>query len=115
MKTTVFTPLMPGRPRRSPLGVLRAPLAYAGGEAVAAFRRNGLMSAAAVTTIMVTLLPVGGAVALAANLRLMTTILERQVQGGADLRDGISPQERDRLPAPPRGLPRRRPARGLGP
>jgi len=93
------------RRRRSPLGVLSAALAYAGGEALAAFRRNGLMSAAAVTTIMVTLLPVGGAVALAANLRLMTTILERQVQVVAYLRDGISPQERDRLTAQVRALP----------
>jgi len=107
MKTTVSTPAMPERHlrRRSPLGVLSAALAYAGGEALAAFRRNGLMSAAAVTTIMVTLLPVGGAVALAANLRLMTTILERQVQVVAYLRDGISPQERDRLTAQVRALP----------
>ena len=93
------------RRRRSPLGVLGATLAYAGGEALAAFRRNGLMSAAAVTTIMVTLLPVGGAVALAANLRLMATTLERQVQVVAYLRDGISPQERDRITAQAQALP----------
>lgn len=72
---------------------MAAALRYGAGEAWAAFRRNGLMSLAAVLTIMVTLLLVGAAVALAANLRLMASILEGQVEVIAYLRDGLAVAE----------------------
>ncbi len=78
---------------------------FATSEALAAFRRNGLMSAAAVTTITVALMPVGVAVVLAANLRLMATMLERQVQVVAYLRDRASPEERERITAQVQALP----------
>jgi len=96
---------MPERRRRRTLATLRAAASYAAGEALAAFRRNGLMSAAAVTIIMVTLLPVGAAAALAANLRLMATVLERQVQVVAYLRDDLDSAGRDRVLAEVRSLP----------
>jgi cell division transport system permease protein len=93
------------RPRGSILGALRAAVAYAAGEALGAFRRNGLMSAAAVTIIMATLLPVGVAVVFAANLRLMASLLERQVQVVAYLREGLTPEGRDRVLAAIQALP----------
>lgn len=89
---------------RHPLAPLRAALVYAAGEAGAAFRRNGLMTVAAVTTIMVTLVPVGVAVVLAANLRLMAAVLERQVQVVVYLRDDLPAAGRRQVLADVAGL-----------
>jgi cell division transport system permease protein len=59
-------------------------------DAGASFRRNGLMTAAAVTTIMVALLVVGTAVLLGLNLSHIAAALEAQVEVVAFLRDGLS-------------------------
>ncbi len=96
---------MPEVRRRSVFSTLRTASGYALGEATAAFRRNGLMSVAAVTIIMAALLPVGAAAALAANLRLMAALLERQVQVVAYLQDDLAPRGRDRVIAGVRTLP----------
>ncbi|MGH2452889.1 MAG: permease-like cell division protein FtsX [bacterium] len=82
-----------------------AALGYGAGEAWTAFRRNGLMSLAAVLTIMVTLLLVGAAAAVAANLRLMASTLEGQVEVIAYLREGLAPAEIDRTMGAVRTLP----------
>ncbi len=98
---------MPARPdsgARRPSRLV-AVFAYGTGEASAAFRRNGLMSLAAVLTIMVTLLLVGAATAVAANLRLMASILEGQVEVIAYLRDGLAPAEIGRVVGAVRALP----------
>lgn len=97
-----------GEPLRRPrpgVAALGAALRYAAVESLTAFRRNGLMSAAAVTIIMVTLLLVGGAAALSVNLRHMATILDRQVEVVAYLRDGLTPPERDRITTEVQVLP----------
>lgn len=62
-------------------------------EAAASFRRNGLMTAAAVTTIMVALLVVGTAVLIGVNLTKVAAVLEGEVQVVAFLRDGLSSSE----------------------
>ncbi|HEX4841129.1 MAG TPA: hypothetical protein VFV60_03085, partial [bacterium] len=49
-------------------------------DAGTSFRRNGLMTVAAVTTIMVALLVVGTAVLLGLNLSHMAATLEAQVE-----------------------------------
>src|SRR5574337_929373 len=59
-------------------------------DAGTSFRRNGLMTVAAVTTIMVALLVVGTAVLLGLNLSHMAATLEAQVEVVAFLRDGLS-------------------------
>jgi len=102
MRTTGSTP---ARPERRTLGALRAAAGYAAAEAAAAFRRNGLMSAAAVSTIMAALLPVGAAVALGANLRVVVAAMEEQVQVVAYLQDGVDRTARQRLVARIRTLP----------
>jgi len=101
---------MPARPdprtrRGAAPGRVAAAFGYGAGEAWTAFRRNGMMSLAAVLTIMVTLLLVGAATAVAANLRLMARILEDQVEVVAYLRDGLPPAEVDRVAAAVRSLP----------
>ncbi len=102
MRTTVSTP---ATPKRRPLGALRAAAGYAAAEAAGAFRRNGLMSAAAVSTIMAALLPVGAAVALGANLRVMLAEVETRVQVVAYLQEGVDQAGRQRLMAQIRSLP----------
>src|SRR6266852_596534 len=59
-------------------------------DAGTSFRRNGLMTVAAVTTIMVALLVVGTAVLLGLNLSHIAATLEGQVEVVAFLRDGLS-------------------------
>ncbi|HLQ65588.1 MAG TPA: permease-like cell division protein FtsX, partial [bacterium] len=59
-------------------------------DAATSFRRNGLMTVAAVTTIMVALLVVGTAVLLGLNLSHIAATLEGQVEVVAFLRDGLS-------------------------
>jgi cell division transport system permease protein len=66
-------------------------------DAITSFRRNGLMTAAAVTTIMVALLVVGTAVLLGVNLSHMAATLEAQVEVVAFVRDGLSSSELARV------------------
>jgi cell division transport system permease protein len=79
---------MPSSVRRVHLVVGQA-VSFAA-DAGTSFRRNGLMTAAAVTTIMVALLVVGTAVLLGLNLSHMAAALEAQVEVVAFLRDGLS-------------------------
>jgi len=74
-------------------------------DAWASFRRNGLMTAAAVTTITVALLVVGAAVLLGLNLRKVALAVEGQVQVVAFLRDGMPPAEVGRVQAAVAALP----------
>lgn len=63
-------------------------LAQCAREAGTSFRRNGLMTAAAVTTVTVALLTVGIAVAGGLNLRHLAATLNAQVEIVAFVRDG---------------------------
>ena len=84
-------------PKRTPSRGWR----YAVAEGFAAFTRNGLMSAAAVTVTMVTLLALGLALTIAGTLDHIARYLEHQVQVSVYLRDGLTGYEiaavRDRL------------------
>lgn len=75
------------------------------GEAFASFRRNGLMSLAAVTTVLVTLLTVGGAFLVGANLSTLAQTLEAQVEIVAFLADGLSAGDRAHLQQAIEALP----------
>ena len=66
-------------------------------EAVAGFRRNGLMTVATVTTVLVALLTVGTATALGMNLRHLASTLEAQVEIVVFLRDGLAQAEISRV------------------
>ena len=66
-------------------------------DASASFRRNGLMTAAAVTTIMVALLVVGAAVLIGLNLGNIAEVVEGQVQVVAFLRDGLTSVEAEKV------------------
>ncbi|HVH31731.1 MAG TPA: permease-like cell division protein FtsX, partial [bacterium] len=74
-------------------------------DAGTSFRRNGLMTVAAVTTIMVALLVVGTAVLLGLNLSHMAATLEAQVEVVAFLRDGLSPSALARIQETLRAMP----------
>lgn len=65
-------------------------VAYFAAEAIAGVRRNGLMSVAAVTTVMVVLLTVGASIVLGANLAQVAGALEADIQIVAFLRDDLS-------------------------
>jgi cell division transport system permease protein len=80
------------RSRRHPLGFVRGiadDAASFAGDAAAGFRRNGLMTVAAVTTVMVALLVVGAAVLLGLNLSRVASAVEAQVEVVAFLREGV--------------------------
>ncbi len=80
------------RPGRAAGGRLRLAAwraRYVAAEAAAGFRRNGLMTAAAVTTIGVALLAAGAGVLAAVNLSHLAEVLESQVQVVAYLQDGL--------------------------
>jgi cell division transport system permease protein len=74
--------------RRLRLAVWQA--RYVVSEAAAGFRRNGLMTVAAVTTTGVALLVAGAGVLAAANLSHLAEVLEAQVQVVAYLHDGLN-------------------------
>jgi len=74
-------------------------------DAWMSFRRNGLMTAAAVTTITVSLLVVGAAVLIGLNLQKVATAVEGQVQVVAFLRDGLPAAEVGRAQAAVAALP----------
>lgn len=89
-----------GAPRRGAPGTLRLralvqteALAACAREAGTSFRRNGLMTAAAVTTVTVALLTVGLAVAGGLNLRHLAATLNAQVEIVAFVRDGVRAAE----------------------
>ncbi|HEY3247869.1 MAG TPA: permease-like cell division protein FtsX [bacterium] len=73
------------------LPTIAGALAYFGAEAVSGVRRNGLMSVAAITTVMVVLLSVGASILIGVNLANIAGALEADVQIVAFLRDGQSP------------------------
>ena len=66
-----------------------AAVAYFTAEAIAGVRRNGLMSVAAVTTVMVVLLAVGASIVLGANLAHIAGALEADIQIVAFLREDL--------------------------
>ncbi len=66
-------------------------LGYFAAEAVMSVRRNGLMSAAAITTVMVVLLTVGASILIGANLANIAGALEADVQIVAFLHEGRPP------------------------
>jgi len=83
------------RPRPHPpvlrrFRLLAEQAAYFAIEAAVGFRRNGLMSVAAVTTVTVALLVIGTAVLLGLNLTRLAAAVEAQVQVVVFLRDGLS-------------------------
>ncbi len=71
-------------------GALGAELAYFLHEATTSFRRNGLMSVAAVTTAFVTLVTVGAAFLVGVNLAQLAQTLDAQVEIVAFLDEGLS-------------------------
>lgn len=71
------------------VGVLAQEVTYFFGEATTSLRRNGLMSVAAVTTVLVTLLAVGAAFLGVVNLAHLTRTLDAQVEIVAFLADGL--------------------------
>lgn len=85
------------RRRLARLRILGEQAVYFATDAAAGFRRNGLMTVAAVTTVMVSLLVVGTAVLLGLNLSHMAAALEAQVEVVAFLRDGLPSPETARL------------------
>lgn len=84
-------------PLRARLRALAASVGYAVHEGGVAFRRNGLMSAAAVTTILVALLALGASVLLAMNLSLLAARVQEQLVAVVYVKDGISPQRIEAL------------------
>jgi len=66
-------------------------------EAADGLRRNGLMTAAAISTIVVALAVAGGGLLASANLMHLAAILEGQVEIVAILRDGLSAAEQERV------------------
>lgn len=86
-----------GSPVGRRVGVQREAFAQFLGEAGMSFRRNGLMTAAAVTTVMVALLTVGMAVAGSLNLSHLATTLNAQVEIVAFVRDGTRPSDLTRI------------------
>lgn len=83
-------------------------------DASSSFRRNGLMTAAAVTTIMVALLVVGAAVLIGLNLSNVAGVVEGQVQVVAFLRDGLTSLETENVRAAVGSIPGVRAIRFVG-
>ncbi len=92
------------RPRRRPSGTRGVLLGEACREAADGLRRNGLMTAAAISTIVVALAVAGGGVLVSANLLHLAAILEGQVEIVAFLRDGLSATEQERVAQAVRAL-----------
>ncbi len=93
----------PGVARRRP-----APLRgvrYFVHEGVEGFRRNGLMSVAAVTITVVTLVALGAAIIIAGALDTLASGVERRLQVIVYLRDGLPPNEIDDVRTRLAGLP----------
>lgn len=96
------------RSRAHPLGFLRGvaedALSFTA-DAAGGFRRNGLMTVAAVTTVMVALLVVGAGVLLGLNLARVAAAVEAQVEVVAFLQDGLAPGGGARIQAALAALP----------
>lgn len=96
------------RSRAHPLGFLRGvaedALSFAA-DAAGGFRRNGLMTVAAVTTVMVALLVVGAGVLLGLNLARVAAAVEAQVEVVAFLQDGFASDGGRRIQAALAALP----------
>lgn len=86
-------PVSPGRRR---LRAALASAAYLTREGVVGFRRNGLMSAAAVTSVLAALLAFGGALVSLWNLEALAAQVEAQLVAVAYLQDGLSPAQQER-------------------
>ncbi len=87
------------------VGVLAQEVTYFLGEATTSLRRNGLMSVAAVTTVLVTLLAVGAAFLGVINLAHLTRALDAQVEIVAFLADGFPAGDGVRLQRSIEALP----------
>jgi cell division transport system permease protein len=74
-------------------------------EGVEGFKRNGLMSVAAVTITVVTLVSLGAAIIVAGTLDAMAAGVERRLQVIVYLRDGLPASEIDGVRARLAGLP----------
>ncbi len=74
-------------------------------EAVGGLRRNGLMAAAATSTIVIALAVAGGGVITSANLVHLAAILEGQVEVVGFLRNGLTPARQQRILASVTALP----------
>ncbi len=92
------------RHRPRPSGTRAALLGEACREAADGLRRNGLMTAAAISTIVVALAVAGGGILVSANLLHLAAILEGQVEVVAFLRDGLSATEQERVAQAVRAL-----------
>ena len=75
------------------------------GEAVGGLRRNGLMAAAATSTIVIALAVAGAGVMASANLVHLASILEGQVEVVGFLRGGLSTVRQQRIVASAKALP----------
>ncbi|HXF83315.1 MAG TPA: permease-like cell division protein FtsX, partial [bacterium] len=93
--------------------LIAAALSFAA-DAWTSFRRNGLMTAAAVTTITVALLVIGSAGLIGLNLRRVAAAVEAQVQVVAFLRDDLTGAEAERVRAAAAALPGVRAVRVVG-
>ncbi len=86
-------------------GVLTQEVVFFLTEAATSIRRNGLMSVAAVTTILVTLLTLGAAFLAGVNLTALARSLEEQVEIVAFLADGLAAADRTRVQRTVEALP----------
>ena len=89
--------VLPARARPRAAGRRVRGIPYVFVEGLEAFRRNGAMSAAAVTITMVTLTTFGGALAVASALDYNARHLEEQIEVVAYLRDGLTQPQVDAL------------------
>lgn len=89
-----LTPASPPRRRAPPrVRVALATLAFLSREGAVSFWRNGLMSLAAVTSMLAALLAFGGALVSLWNLQHLAARVEAQLVVVAYLRDGLSAAE----------------------
>jgi cell division transport system permease protein len=93
--------------------LISAALSFAA-DAWTSFRRNGLMTAAAVTTITVALLVIGSAGLIGLNLRRVAAAVEAQVQVVAFLRDDLTGAQAEGVRAAAAALPGVRAVRLVG-
>ena len=94
-------PRLPVRETRRRAGPGRAVFA----DAIDGLRRNGLMAAAATSTIVVALAVAGGGILVSANLSHLASMLEGQVEIVGFLRDGLRPARQQRILASIHAIP----------
>jgi cell division transport system permease protein len=93
------------RGRRPGRAIVSAEAKSVVADAVGGIRRNGLMSAAAITTIVVALLVAGAGYLMSANLGNLAVILEGQVEVVGFLRRDLSAPAKRRLVAQVESIP----------